>query len=57
MPTRRVLMGIVLAGVLAGASAGPARAVEYRLEVVNLWENALYAYASAAPPAASGLQR
>ena len=48
MPTRRVLMGIVLAGVLAGASAGPARAVEYRLEVVNLWENALYAYASAA---------
>lgn len=48
MPTRRVLIAVVLAGVLAGVPAGPVRAVEYRLEVVNLWENALYAYARTA---------
>jgi hypothetical protein len=48
MPTRRVLMGALLAGILVSGSALPARAVEYRLEVVNLWETALYAYAAAA---------
>jgi hypothetical protein len=38
--------GLVAAGLLTTlVAAGPARAVEYKLEVVNLWETALAAYA------------
>ncbi|HME93957.1 MAG TPA: hypothetical protein VKN16_07065 [Methylomirabilota bacterium] len=48
MATRRFLIGLLLTGLLTGVTAAPARAVEYRLEVVNLWETALYAYAKAA---------
>jgi hypothetical protein len=45
MQTRRLLIGAVLAGLLVTVPAIPVRAVEYRLEVVNLWETALYAFA------------
>lgn len=48
MLTRRLLIGAVLTGLLVAAPAIPVRAVEYRLEVVNLWETALYAYATTA---------
>src|SRR4026208_1714520 len=48
MATRRFLIGLLLTGLLTVVTAAPARAVEYRLEVVNLWETALYAYAKAA---------
>jgi hypothetical protein len=44
-------MGVLLVGLLAIlvlAPATPARAVEYRLQVANLWERALYPYAKTA---------
>ena len=44
-PRRRLLIVALLGPLLAVAPTAPAHAVEYRLEVVNLWESALYAYA------------
>ena len=48
MTPRRSLIGLLLTGLLTGVTAVPARAVEYRLEVVNLWETALNAYVKTA---------
>ena len=46
MGTRR---GLLIAGLLASfIGPAPAHAVEYRLEVANLWETALYAFAKPA---------
>lgn len=45
MRTRRLLIAGLLATLV---TASPARAVEYRLEVASLWENALYASARTA---------
>src|SRR5260370_6979553 len=46
MGTRR---GLVIAGLLASLlGPPPAHAVEYRLEVANLWETALYPFAKPA---------
>jgi len=43
--SRGLLIAILLTGL---AAATPARAVEYRLEVANLWESALYPFAKTA---------
>lgn len=42
---RRLLIAGLLTGLLATVPAIPAGAVEYRLQVVNLWDTALYTYA------------
>jgi hypothetical protein len=48
MTIRPLLIGLLVASLLTGALTTAAHAVEYRLEVVNLWDTALYAYAKAA---------
>jgi hypothetical protein len=54
--------GLLIAALLATlVTASPASAVEYRLQVANLWESALYAYAKTAElhdgASGSGLER
>ncbi len=41
-------LGLGMAGLLVAAIGAPAEAVEYKLEVANLWETALYSYAKIA---------